>query len=72
MSAVSDQLTVHVNDAERVLSGPVTLELLVAEWTSLPGCAAAVNGRVVPRALWSTHRIADGDCVEIVSAQPGG
>ncbi|MGA8295490.1 MAG: sulfur carrier protein ThiS [Acidimicrobiales bacterium] len=67
------RFTVHVNDVERSFTRPATLAELVAQWTSSPsGCAAAVNGDVVPRAEWDEREIADGDRVEIVSAQPGG
>lgn len=66
-------LKVRVNDVERLLDHPTTLAALVAQWTATPsGCAAAVNGDVVPRASWNEREIADGDRVEIVSAQPGG
>jgi sulfur carrier protein len=36
------------------------------------GCAAAVNGEVVPRGRHTVHRLADGDVVEIVTAVQGG
>ena len=36
------------------------------------GVAVAVNHEVVPRADWPSHRLADGDTVEIVTAVQGG
>ncbi len=66
-------LTVRVNDVERSFPTATTLAVLVDKWTVKPsGCAAAVNGEVVPRAMWAERELADGDRVEIVSAQPGG
>lgn len=36
------------------------------------GVAVAVNGEVVPRSSWTTHALADGDAVEVVTAKAGG
>jgi len=36
------------------------------------GVAVAVNGRIVPRAVWPDTRLAPGDAVEIVRALKGG
>lgn len=36
------------------------------------GVAVAVNDAVVPRGEWSSHRLVDGDVVEIVRAVQGG
>jgi sulfur carrier protein len=67
------RLSVRVNGTARVYRCPLTLAELVAQWTNVPfGCAAAVNGTVVPRSAWQDRQIEDGDGVEIVSAQPGG
>jgi sulfur carrier protein len=66
-------LKVVVNDAEHRFPRRTTLALLVEQWTTVAsGCAVAVNGAIVPRGSWRSHQIADGDRVEIVSAQPGG
>lgn len=67
------RLVVRVNDSERDYSRPLSLADLIAQWTDASsGCAAAVNGTVVPRGAWEDRVIEDGDRVEIVSAQPGG
>ncbi len=34
--------------------------------------AVARNGVVVPRSRWHAERLADDDCVEVLSAAPGG
>jgi thiamine biosynthesis protein ThiS len=36
------------------------------------GVAVAVNMTVVPRREWSTHKLEDGDAVEIIRAVQGG
>jgi sulfur carrier protein len=73
MSMDATLLKVRVNDVERTFPPATTLAVLVDQWTVRPsGCATAVNGEVVPRAMWAERELADGDRVEIVSAQPGG
>ena len=37
-----------------------------------PGVAVAVDGEVVPRALWPTLVLADGAQVEVLTAMQGG
>jgi sulfur carrier protein len=36
------------------------------------GCAAAVNGGVVPRSDWASHVLQPGDRVEVLTAVQGG
>lgn len=36
------------------------------------GLAVAVNGEVVPRSQWDSHRLAAGDCVDVLTAFVGG
>jgi sulfur carrier protein len=36
------------------------------------GVAVAVNGTVVPRSVWATVPLADGDAVEVLTAAQGG
>jgi len=73
MSTDSALLTVRVNDVQHSFPPTTTLAELVDQWTvKRSGCAAAVNGEVVPRGMWTERELADGDRVEIVSAQPGG
>jgi sulfur carrier protein len=36
------------------------------------GVAVAVNGEIVPRALWPRHRVGAGDRVEALTAMQGG
>jgi sulfur carrier protein len=73
MTTDTEPLNVRVNGVERTFLRPTTLAALVCQWTALSsGCAAAVNGAVVPRAEWAERQIDDEDEIEIVSAQPGG
>ncbi|MFG3493681.1 sulfur carrier protein ThiS [Streptomyces sp. NPDC047928] len=66
-------LTVSVNGAARRLASPLTLDALVATFTSAPsGVAAAVNETVVPRGQWAGTLLADGDRVEVLTAVQGG
>jgi sulfur carrier protein len=36
------------------------------------GIALAVNEAVVPKRDWSTHRVHDGDVIEVIRAVQGG
>lgn len=40
--------------------------------TTSRGLAVALNGSVVPRALWHETQLQSGDSVEIVQARQGG
>jgi sulfur carrier protein len=40
--------------------------------TTSPGVAIAVDREVVPRAEWETFTLADGACVEVLTAMQGG
>jgi len=58
----------------QAVSSPATTvaELIDLLERRTTGTAVAVNGAVVPRRAWASHRLADGDRVEIVGAAQGG
>lgn len=71
--STGESVTVSVNGEARVLTGPVTLDVLVAALTPAPsGVAAALNEAVVPRGSWSATTVSDGDRVEVLTAVQGG
>ncbi|MGB9112246.1 MAG: sulfur carrier protein ThiS [Acidimicrobiales bacterium] len=73
MATDTEIVMVRVNDVEGLFPRATTLAVIVGQWTAISsGCAAAINGAVVPRALWASREVENGDRVEIVSAQPGG
>ncbi|MFC9589637.1 sulfur carrier protein ThiS [Streptomyces sp. NPDC056944] len=66
-------MNVSVNGEARELSGPLSLDALVATLTSArSGVAAALNETVVPRGEWTTTLLGDGDRVEVLTAVQGG
>ncbi|WP_149179354.1 sulfur carrier protein ThiS [Streptomyces sp. TRM49041] len=66
-------VSVSVNGVPRELTGPTTLDALVATLTIAPsGVAAAVNETVVARGRWAATALADGDRVEVLTAVQGG
>ncbi|WP_225798714.1 sulfur carrier protein ThiS [Streptomyces sp. NK15101] len=66
-------VTVSVNGEARELSGPVSLDALVASLTTArSGVAAALNETVVPRGEWATTLLGEGDRVEVLTAVQGG
>ncbi|MEU6626180.1 sulfur carrier protein ThiS [Streptomyces litmocidini] len=66
-------MNVSVNGEPRELSGPLSLDALVATLTTAPsGVAAALNETVVPRGEWATTLLGDGDRVEVLTAVQGG
>ncbi|MFG3035536.1 sulfur carrier protein ThiS [Streptomyces sp. NPDC048330] len=70
---MSVPVTVSVNGEPRELSGPVSLDALVASLSTAPtGVAAAVNETVVPRGEWAATLLGDGDRVEVLTAVQGG
>jgi sulfur carrier protein len=67
-------LRISVNGAERQLDAPARLVQLpeLASSAQRDGIAVAVNGEVVPRAMWAQKEVHDGDDIEIVRAVQGG
>jgi sulfur carrier protein len=63
-----------LNGEPRECDGATIVELLadlgVEELAR--GVAVAVNGEIVPRAHWPSHRVDTGDRVEALSAMQGG
>ncbi len=65
---------INVNGESEKLEA-ATLEALLAEKavdTAQRGIAVALNGAVVPRAVWAATPLRPGDRVEIVRARQGG
>jgi sulfur carrier protein len=70
---VTDVLDVVVNGEERTFGAGATVESVLARHAAAhAGVAVAVNGEVVPKSEWSTHSLAAGDRVEILTAAQGG
>ncbi|MEU3689205.1 sulfur carrier protein ThiS [Streptomyces narbonensis] len=66
-------MNVSVNGEARELTGPVSLDALVATLSTAPsGVAAAVNEAVVPRSEWAATLLGEGDRVEVLTAVQGG
>ncbi|MFJ2604569.1 sulfur carrier protein ThiS [Streptomyces sp. NPDC091279] len=66
-------MIVRVNGAPRDLTPGTDLDAVVRSLVRAPsGVAAALNETVVPRALWPSTRLAEGDRVEILTAVQGG
>lgn len=62
-----------VNGEDRATPSGATLADVVGSLTGRgDGCAAAVNGDVVPRSDWATRILRTGDRVEVLTAVQGG
>ncbi|MGH9292666.1 MAG: sulfur carrier protein ThiS [Acidimicrobiales bacterium] len=62
-----------VNGGSCHLPAGATVEDVLSTLSSArAGVAVAVNGEVVPRALWARTTIAAGDHVEVLTAAQGG
>jgi sulfur carrier protein len=66
-------LEITVNGIARQIAEPADVASLLAE-LGLAGkfLAVEVNRQLVPRARHAEHRLANGDCVEIVTLVGGG
>lgn len=66
-------ITVSINGAPRQLPDSTGIAALVEE-LGLTGKRIALerNGSIVPRSLFATQRLADGDQLEVVVAVGGG
>ncbi|HEU4665793.1 MAG TPA: sulfur carrier protein ThiS [Dokdonella sp.] len=66
-------MNVYLNgEAREVHSGCTLAELLESSGHAARRVAIEVNRDIVPRSLHATHRLADGDRIEIVHAIGGG
>lgn len=62
-----------MNGTLRDLVAGATIADLVSEWCTSPdGIAVARNREVVPRSLWASTALEEGDKLEILSAVAGG
>jgi sulfur carrier protein len=66
-------MDVTVNGQSRTVGDGLTLQqLLTHDRTDTRGCAAAVDGVVVPRVRWAAVVLVDGQSVEVLTAVQGG
>jgi sulfur carrier protein len=65
-------MDVTVNGRPRSVDPAMTLGQLLQELGTTVGCAAAVDGEVVPRRRWHDHPLASGQSVEVLTAAQGG
>jgi sulfur carrier protein len=65
---------ITLNGEPRERDGATIVELLsdLGVEERARGVAVAVNGEIVPRAHWPSHRVDAGDRVEALSAMQGG
>jgi sulfur carrier protein len=65
---------IKVNGAAEPLAASTVAALLEARGVAsgARGIAVALNGAVVPRAVWAETKLAAGDEVEIIKAMSGG
>jgi sulfur carrier protein len=66
-------MDVTLNGQSRTVCDGLTLNrLLTTVRADTRGCAAAVDGVVVPRAHWAALVLVDGKSVELLTAVQGG
>jgi sulfur carrier protein len=68
-------VNVVVNGEQRPLTADTSVADLVRALGRDPdraGTAIARNGEVIPRRVWPTTTLADGDTIEVVTAVGGG
>lgn len=67
------EISISLNGREQLTtSGEQLAELLTLSRVPLAAIAVAVNGEVVPRSLWSSTQLTDGDKIEFVTIAQGG
>jgi sulfur carrier protein len=66
-------MRIELNGRAHDLDGPTTLtELIEAIAGSTRGSAVVVDDAVIPRSQWGSHRLAEGERVELITAVQGG
>jgi sulfur carrier protein len=59
-------------DRHELTDGTTVAELITGLTGSSRGSAAVVDGEVVPRSVWPSTRLRDGQSVELITAVQGG
>lgn len=66
-------MKITVNDENITLDTPTSVEdLLTLLGRHQQGTALALNQTILPRELWATHQLAEGDDVVVFQAIAGG
>lgn len=67
-------MRITVNDESRETDAATVEQLVQDVLGTVPeaGTAVAIDGDVVPRSAWSTHAVAEGNSVDILTAVQGG
>ncbi len=65
-------MKVKVNQKEVETTAATLSEFLSSQGIPASGVAVAVDGRLVPRAEWSEHKLAEGQSLVVVKAACGG
>lgn len=67
-------MRITVNDEPRETDAATVEQLVQDVLGAVPeaGTAVAIDGDVVPRSAWSTHAVAEGNSVDILTAVQGG
>lgn len=64
---------IHFNQQAFELREPITLAAFLANEQQLrSGIAVAINQQVIPRSLWHSQPLADGDIIHLFTAIAGG
>ena len=68
------EISLRVNDELRTFSAPITLLGALRELglSERRGIAVAINDVVVPRSVWPTRQLAEGERVLVIQATQGG
>ncbi len=66
-------ITVSVNGVSQQIKSQSTLTSLQQE-LNLPtvGCVFAINDQIVPKGLWQTQQLSEGDQISLFQAIAGG
>jgi len=73
-TAPPSKIGIMLNDKPCTIANPAILAHLLAKLglAERRGVAVAINDTVVPRAIWPSHVLADGDRVLVIQATQGG
>ncbi|EGU37336.1 sulfur carrier protein ThiS [Vibrio ichthyoenteri ATCC 700023] len=68
-----DTITIHVNHTSHQIPFGANLEQVISQF-ELPhqGCVFAINNQVVPRSVWASTLLCEGDEISLFQAIAGG
>ena len=65
-------IKIHYNGQEKTIKKETLMDELLENFKEVKGIAISCNYAVVPKKQWKTHRLNEGDQIDVLQAIQGG